>query len=83
MLGYQSLVSHHDLTVAQSIDFIRIGAPMQILLWILSVLFIVIEPSKWYMSWIFTIAAYIVVSLVLSMGSSISKLFSGCKLSNK
>jgi threonine/homoserine/homoserine lactone efflux protein len=49
---------------------------MQIILWILSVLFVVLEPSKWYLSWIFTITAFIGVSVVLVMGSLLRKSFS-------
>jgi di/tricarboxylate transporter len=53
------------------VDFLRIGVPMQVVLWILSVAFVVIEPSKWYISWIITIAAFVGISFLLIMGSSL------------
>mmetsp|Transcript_27097 Transcript_27097/g.40742 ORF Transcript_27097/g.40742 Transcript_27097/m.40742 type:complete len:1257 (+) Transcript_27097:197-3967(+) len=63
------------------VDFLRIGTPMQVVLWILSVFFIVIDPSKWYISWIATFAALVITSFALTVGSS--NIFSTFKLSKK
>jgi len=56
------------------VDFLRIGTPMQIILWILTVVFIILE-SQWYISWIVTGAALVVSSIALTMGSSFFNIF--------
>ncbi len=48
---------------------------MQVVLWILSVLFIVIEKKKWYFSWIATFAALVITAVSLTIGSSIFSKF--------
>ena len=54
-------------------DFLVFGTPMQIVLWILSVAFLVIET--WYISWVVTIVALVFVSLTRVANSSLSSLF--------
>ena len=45
-------------------DFVYIGTPMQIILWILTTIFISNETAAWYFSWIWTFVAFVLVCLV-------------------
>jgi len=56
-------------------DFMRIGTPMQLVLWIISIIFISMDPSKWYLSWIITALVLFAVSgiLVLDLKAFFSK----------
>lgn len=59
----------------------RIGTPMQLVLWVLSVIFVVSE--QWYISWIVTFVAFIIVSVILVAGPSLRKMFSKCYVSKE
>ena len=61
-------------------DFLVFGGPMQIVLWILSVAFLVIE--KWYISWIVTAVALVFVCITRVANSSLSSIL-GSAASNK
>jgi len=45
-------------------DFLRMGTPMQIVLWILSVALLSLDPSQWYIGWIGTTAVFLLVVMV-------------------
>lgn len=49
-------------------DFLRIGTPMQVVLWILSIVF-VSNSSRWYISWIVTGVVLILTSIFLTFDS--------------
>eukprot|EP00549_Striatella_unipunctata_P022054 CAMPEP_0118726066 /NCGR_PEP_ID=MMETSP0800-20121206/33489_1 /TAXON_ID=210618 ORGANISM="Striatella unipunctata, Strain CCMP2910" /NCGR_SAMPLE_ID=MMETSP0800 /ASSEMBLY_ACC=CAM_ASM_000638 /LENGTH=1154 /DNA_ID=CAMNT_0006634835 /DNA_START=160 /DNA_END=3625 /DNA_ORIENTATION=+ len=52
------------------VDFLNIGTPMQLVLWILSVLLLTQNESNWYLSWISTSAILICVAVArMSTGS--------------
>ena len=54
-------------------DFLIFGTPMQIVLWILSVAFLVIEP--WYISWIVSAVALSFVTISRVANASLSSVF--------
>lgn len=57
-------------------DFLRIGTPMQVILWILSIVF-VSNSSRWYISWIVTGIVLILTSIFLTFDSrNLWKVFS-------
>jgi di/tricarboxylate transporter len=45
-------------------DFVYIGTPMQIVLWVLSVAVLAANSLPWYMSWLITLAFFVVVAAV-------------------
>jgi di/tricarboxylate transporter/predicted amino acid-binding ACT domain protein len=49
----------------KTVDFLRFGTPLQILLWILSVIFVSADKSKWFVSWIASAMVLICVSMLL------------------
>jgi uncharacterized protein (DUF58 family) len=59
-------------------DFLRLGTPMQLVLWILSVIF-VSNASKWYLSWIITAFVLFVVSIAMIFNVSPRRLLHRCK----
>jgi len=50
-------------------DFLRIGTPMQVILWIFSVFIISIDGSIWYITWIVSSLLFITISASMSYGS--------------
>lgn len=54
---------------------------MQLVLWVLSVIFVVSE--QWYISWIVTFVVFIIVSVILVAGPSLRKMFSKCYVSKE
>ena len=61
-------------------DFLRIGTPMQIVLWILSVALLSLDPSQWYIGWIGTSAVFL---LVVTVRMSSGVLTSMCRSDDK
>lgn len=57
-------------------DFLRIGTPMQVVLWILSIIFISADPSKWYLSWIISALVLCAVSTMLILNTNLRALWS-------
>lgn len=54
-------------------DFLKIGTPMQIVLWIISVLFLSFDKSfPWYWSWVITLCCLLLVILFRGFGSNLS-----------
>jgi hypothetical protein len=51
-------------------DFLVFGSPMQIVLWIASIIFLVLHP--WYISWIITFVILVVVVAARVFNSTIS-----------
>jgi len=49
-------------------DFLRIGTPMQVVLWIFSVCIVSIDEDSWYISWIASSVLFIIVSVVMTSG---------------
>jgi di/tricarboxylate transporter len=58
-------------------DFLVFGSPMQIILWVLSVAFLVIEP--WYISWIVSAVTLIFVLFWRVVNSSLSRFLNQSK----
>jgi len=58
-------------------DFLVFGTPMQLVLWVLSIAFLVIET--WYISWIVTFFALMFVSITRVAKSSLSNWFGTVK----
>lgn len=48
------------------VDFLRVGTPMQIVLWIISIIFIS-NPEEWYIFWIATSVILLAVSLFFTL----------------
>lgn len=57
------------------VDFLRIGTPMQIVLWILSVIFVSIDSSHWYWTWVITTIVFLVISLFLLLDLDCRSIF--------
>jgi len=49
-------------------DFLWIGTPMQVVLWIFSVCIVTISEDSWYISWIASSVLFIIVSVVKTSG---------------
>lgn len=62
----------------RTVDFLRMGTPMQVVLWILSVIFIS-NAVKWYLSWIITALVLFGVSLPLVLDLGPRTLFMKCQ----
>mmetsp|Transcript_18082 Transcript_18082/g.51383 ORF Transcript_18082/g.51383 Transcript_18082/m.51383 type:complete len:1343 (+) Transcript_18082:187-4215(+) len=45
-------------------DFLTVGTPMQLVLWILSIFFLSIDVDQWWLSWIITSLSLVVVVIV-------------------
>lgn len=62
-------------------DFLRIGTPMQIVLWILSVALLAQDSSglPWYLSWIITSMILLVVSVARISNVTCGTIFSKCR----
>jgi hypothetical protein len=52
-------------------DFVYIGTPMQVILWIFTTAIISNTTSPWWMSWITTFAVFVVTLLVLVFPSCV------------
>jgi len=57
------------------VDFLRIGTPMQIVLWIISVVFVSIESSQWYWTWVITAVVFFGTSLFLMLDINLRSIF--------
>ena len=55
-------------------DFLVVGTPMQVVLWILTILFLTLSGTNWWISWLLTFVALIVVAVLLSY--DVSSIFS-------
>lgn len=53
----------------KTMDFLRFGTPMQIVLWIVSILFLSLESVPWYATWIGSVLVLLLVVLFRSFGS--------------
>mmetsp|Transcript_9570 Transcript_9570/g.12172 ORF Transcript_9570/g.12172 Transcript_9570/m.12172 type:complete len:214 (+) Transcript_9570:723-1364(+) len=51
-------------------DFLKIGTPMQVVLWILSVGLLSLSPDRWYFGWIFTGATLVVTMMFQTLDIS-------------
>ncbi len=60
------------------VDFLRIGTPMQIVLWIISVVFVSIESSQWYWTWVITAIVFFGTSLFLVLDINWRSIFKVC-----
>jgi len=61
-------------------DFLRMGTPMQIVLWILSVALLSLDPSQWYIGWIGTTVVFL---LVVAVRMSSGVLTNMCRTGSK
>ena len=61
------------------VDFLRIGTPMQVVLWILSIIFISVDPSRWYLSWVATGLVLLIVSIILVFNENVDEICSKFK----
>mmetsp|Transcript_14471 Transcript_14471/g.20628 ORF Transcript_14471/g.20628 Transcript_14471/m.20628 type:complete len:715 (-) Transcript_14471:17-2161(-) len=50
-------------------DFLRIGTPMQLLLWILSVILVSATGNSWYLTWAISFGVFLTVSLALTINN--------------
>jgi di/tricarboxylate transporter len=67
--GYQTNLMVYGPGGYSNMDFMRFGAPMQIILWLSSTAMIAATMKNWYVSWLVTAIALVVVAAVrLSSG---------------
>jgi len=76
--GYTTNLLVYGPGAYKYVDFLRVGTPMQILLWILSIIFIS-NSSKWYISWIATAVVLLAVSMFLTLDMNYKAICLKCK----
>jgi hypothetical protein len=70
--GYQTNLMVYGPGEYSNLDFLRFGAPMQVLLWLSSTAMVSTNKDNWYVSWIITFAAFFVIaSLRLATNGSV------------
>jgi hypothetical protein len=60
--GYQTNLMVYGPGEYSNKDFLRFGAPMQVLLWLSSTAMVSTNKDNWYFSWIITFAAFFVIA---------------------
>jgi uncharacterized protein with PhoU and TrkA domain len=76
--GYTTNLLVYGPGAYKYVDFLRVGTPMQILLWVVSIIFIS-NPSKWYISWIVTAVVLLAVSMFLTLDVNYKAICLKCK----
>jgi hypothetical protein len=69
--GYQTNLMVYGAGGYSNMDYLRFGAPMQLLLWLSSTAMIsASSPDAWYISWIITVIAFVVIVFLRLLGGS-------------
>ena len=72
--GYQTNLMVYAPGGYKNIDFLKFGAPLQLILWFSSVA-LVATGQTWYISWIICFLAFIVVAAIRLSNNSVLKVF--------
>ena len=74
VLPVQRMQLNIVLLAFQYKDFLVIGTPMQLVLWVLSIVFLTMDQGNWWISWLATFLALMLVVMVQICGVSFSSL---------
>jgi hypothetical protein len=62
--GYQTNLMVYGPGEYKNVDYMKFGAPMQILLWLSSTAMVSATGSKWYVSWLICALGFVVVAAI-------------------
>ena len=73
--GYQTNLMVYGPGGYTNMDFLRFGAPMQLILWFSSTAMVSAPDDSWYISWIISFPAFIFVAAVRLTNGAILNMF--------
>ena len=73
--GYQTNLMVYGPGGYKNLDFMKFGAPMQILLWLSSTAMVSASGENWYVSWLICLLGFVVIAAIrLTNGTVMQKL---------